>query len=102
MTMTTPAALDLDQPIPYTLTDRHALTEAQRQAGAVDPYADLDLAALRAATKDALSDLVRLSETASWGDIDDVEVDHASAVFCELQDAYHRALIASTKGAGDR
>lgn len=55
------------------------------------------VAALRAATKAALDDLVRLSETAAWGDIDDTEVDRASAVFCELQDAYNAALIASTK-----
>ena len=98
MNLTTPAGTDLDRPIPYVLTDldRHELAEAQRQAGA-DPYAGLSLAALRAATKDALDDLVRLSETAAWGDIDDVEVDHASAVFCELNDAYHAALIASTK-----
>lgn len=55
------------------------------------------VAALRAATKAALDDLVRLSETAAWGDIDDTEVDRASAVFVELQDAYNAALIASTK-----
>lgn len=100
MNLTTPAGTDLDRPIPYVLTDlaRHELADAQRRAGAVDPYAGLSLAALRQATKDALTDLVRLSETAAWGDIDDAEVDHASAVFCELNDAYHAALIASTKG----
>lgn len=56
-----------------------------------------DVAALRAAATDALTELVDLSARAVWGDVADDVVDRASAVFCELQDAYNAALIASTK-----
>lgn len=59
-----------------------------------------DVAALRAAATDALTELVDLSARAVWGDVADDVVDRAAALYTELQGAYFAARDAlTTNGA---
>lgn len=82
---------DLDTPVPFAVVEDEAA-----------PAAATDLAALRSAAKDALDHLVAVSERNLWGEVADDEVDRASAVFCELQDAYYSALKAATRRGDEK
>lgn len=61
--------------------------------------AALSLVELREAATAALTELMRVTERAQWLDATDLDVARASSDWIECQGRYHRALIASTKGA---